>query len=130
MLHSPRRGTRLASPHPPRQVSRPPLSITTPALATTITGAHALDTGVSSPAHITHTHSTHYTHNTCQQLTPLYKYQHTNTKTTDVPLIEGLEATKAAATEITAAVSEGKRTEQMINQAREMYRPQVVDLNC
>ena len=29
------------------------------------------------------------------------------------------------AREITAAVAEGRRTEQMINQAREMYRPQV-----
>lgn len=44
---------------------------------------------------------------------------------TDVPLIEGLEATKAAARETTAAVEEGKRTEQAINQARETYRPQV-----
>ena len=41
----------------------------------------------------------------------------------DVPLIEGLEATKKAAKEIAAAVEEGKKTEIGINFAREMYRP-------
>jgi dynein heavy chain len=41
----------------------------------------------------------------------------------DIPLIEGLEATKAAATEINAAVLEGKKTEIEINLAREIYRP-------
>ena len=41
----------------------------------------------------------------------------------DVPLIEGLEATKAAAKEIAAAVDEGKKTEIDINLAREIYRP-------
>jgi dynein heavy chain len=40
----------------------------------------------------------------------------------DVPLIEGLEATKLAANEIAAAVAEGKKTEVDINIAREMYR--------
>lgn len=49
---------------------------------------------------------------------------------TDVPLIEGLEATKAAARETTAAVEEGKRTEQAINQARETYRPQARARAC
>ena len=41
----------------------------------------------------------------------------------DIPLIEGLEATKAAAKEIAAAVAEGKKTEIDINLAREIYRP-------
>jgi len=41
----------------------------------------------------------------------------------DVPLIEGLEATKKAAKEIAAAVTEGKKTEIDINLAREIYRP-------
>eukprot|EP01041_Mallomonas_annulata_P000386 gene386-700_t len=41
----------------------------------------------------------------------------------DVPLIEGLEATKLAAKEIAAAVEEGKKTEIDINLAREIYRP-------
>lgn len=40
----------------------------------------------------------------------------------DVPLIEGLEATKAAVLEINTAVSEGKTTEGLINEARETYR--------
>lgn len=41
----------------------------------------------------------------------------------DVPLIEGLEATKLAAKEIGIAVEEGKKTEIDINLAREIYRP-------
>jgi dynein heavy chain len=41
----------------------------------------------------------------------------------DVPLIEGLEATKKASTEIAAAVKLGKETEIQINLAREVYRP-------
>jgi dynein heavy chain len=41
----------------------------------------------------------------------------------DVPLIEGLEATKLAATEINKAVEKGKITEIEINKAREVYRP-------
>jgi dynein heavy chain, axonemal len=41
----------------------------------------------------------------------------------DVPLIEGLEATKSAAIEINIAVTEGKKTEIDINLAREIYRP-------
>lgn len=41
----------------------------------------------------------------------------------DVPLIEGLEATKKAAKEIAIAVEEGKKTEIDINLAREIYRP-------
>jgi len=41
----------------------------------------------------------------------------------DVPLIEGLEATKLAAKEIAIAVAEGKKTEIDINSAREFYRP-------
>jgi dynein heavy chain, axonemal len=45
----------------------------------------------------------------------------------DVPLIEGLEATKAAAKEINAAVEEGKKTEIAINIAREMYRKQATE---
>jgi dynein heavy chain len=42
----------------------------------------------------------------------------------DVPLIEGLEATKAAAKEISIAVEKGKLTEKEINLARELYRKQ------
>ena len=45
----------------------------------------------------------------------------------DVPLIEGLEATKAAAVEINAAVAEGRTTERLINQARETYRVQAAE---
>jgi dynein heavy chain len=41
----------------------------------------------------------------------------------DIPLIEGLEATKAAAKEIGLAIEEGKKTEIEINVAREVYRP-------
>ena len=41
----------------------------------------------------------------------------------DVPLIEGLEATKLAAKEIFEAVVEGRKTEVDINLAREIYRP-------
>ena len=41
----------------------------------------------------------------------------------DVPLIEGLEATKRAAKEIFEAVIEGRKTEVDINLAREIYRP-------
>jgi dynein heavy chain len=41
----------------------------------------------------------------------------------DVPLIEGLEATKKTAKEIGVAVEEGKKTEIDINTAREVYRP-------
>ena len=41
----------------------------------------------------------------------------------DVPLIEGLEATKLAAKEIFEAVIEGRKTEVDINLAREIYRP-------
>jgi len=40
----------------------------------------------------------------------------------DVPLIEGLEETKAAAVKINAAVAKGKETEAKINIAREVYR--------
>jgi len=40
----------------------------------------------------------------------------------DVPLIEGLEETKAASTKINAAVEKGKITEVKINKAREVYR--------
>jgi dynein heavy chain len=40
----------------------------------------------------------------------------------DVPLIEGLEATKAAVAEINVAVEKGKTTEILINKAREVYR--------
>jgi dynein heavy chain len=40
----------------------------------------------------------------------------------DIPLIEGLEATKATATEINEAVEKGKITEIGINVAREVYR--------
>jgi dynein heavy chain len=41
----------------------------------------------------------------------------------DVALIEGLEATKAASTEIGIAVAKGKETEIVINDLREKYRP-------
>lgn len=41
----------------------------------------------------------------------------------DVPLIEGLEATKKATKEIAKAVEEGQKTEIDINTAREIYRP-------
>jgi dynein heavy chain len=41
----------------------------------------------------------------------------------DIPLIEGLEATKEKASEINAAVKKGKETEIGINEAREVYRP-------
>jgi dynein heavy chain len=41
----------------------------------------------------------------------------------DLPLIEGLEATKKASREINAAVEEGKKTAVDINLAREIYRP-------
>ena len=41
----------------------------------------------------------------------------------DVPLIEGLEATKAASLEIAAAVARGKETEKEINAARRVYEP-------
>merc|ERR1712166_44783 len=41
----------------------------------------------------------------------------------DVALIEGLEATKAAAMEIAEAVKKGKETEIAINKAREVFRP-------
>ena len=41
----------------------------------------------------------------------------------DVPLIEGLEATKAASKEIAAAIVLGKKVEIEINIAREVYRP-------
>jgi len=40
----------------------------------------------------------------------------------DIPLIEGLEATKVTATEIGEAVEKGRLTEIGINQAREVYR--------
>ncbi|KAJ1444701.1 dynein heavy chain and region D6 of dynein motor-domain-containing protein [Pelagophyceae sp. CCMP2097] len=41
----------------------------------------------------------------------------------DIPLIQGLEKTKATAFEITAAVERGKLAETGINEAREVYRP-------
>ncbi|GMH57655.1 hypothetical protein TL16_g02438 [Triparma laevis f. inornata] len=41
----------------------------------------------------------------------------------DIPLIEGLEATKDKAVEINLAVRKGKETEIGINEAREVYRP-------
>ena len=41
----------------------------------------------------------------------------------DIPLIEGLEATKEKASEINAAVKKGKEAEIGINEAREVYRP-------
>ena len=42
----------------------------------------------------------------------------------DVPLIEGLEATKKTAIEINAAVEVGKKTQKEVGEAREAYRPQ------
>ncbi len=45
----------------------------------------------------------------------------------DVPLIEGLETTKATAKEITEAVEIGKQTEIAINEAREQYRKQATE---
>jgi dynein heavy chain len=41
----------------------------------------------------------------------------------DIPLIEGLEATKKASNEINEAVKAGRKTEIEINKAREIYRP-------
>ena len=41
----------------------------------------------------------------------------------DIPLVEGLEATKLASVAIEAAVKKGKQTEIAINKAREVYRP-------
>ena len=41
----------------------------------------------------------------------------------DIPLIEGLEATKKASQEIEEAVKKGKETEVAINVAREVFRP-------
>ena len=41
----------------------------------------------------------------------------------DVPLIEGLEATKKASIEINAAVARGRQTEIEINEARQVYVP-------
>jgi len=45
----------------------------------------------------------------------------------DVPLIEGLEATKLAAKEIELAVEAGKKTEKDINKARQVYVPVAVE---
>ena len=45
----------------------------------------------------------------------------------DVPLIEGLEATKLAAREIELAVEAGKKTEKDINKARQVYVPVSVE---
>ncbi|KAJ1439145.1 dynein heavy chain and region D6 of dynein motor-domain-containing protein [Ochromonadaceae sp. CCMP2298] len=45
----------------------------------------------------------------------------------DIPLIEGLEATKFTATEINEAVAKGIQTEIGINQAREVYRGVAVE---
>jgi len=42
----------------------------------------------------------------------------------DVPLIEGLEATKKTAEEINEAVASGKITQKEVEEAREAYRPQ------
>ena len=42
----------------------------------------------------------------------------------DVPLIEGLEATKKTPKEINEAVARGKITQQEVEQAREAYRAQ------
>ena len=42
----------------------------------------------------------------------------------DIPLIEGLEATKKTAQEISVAVETGKITQKEVEQAREAYRPQ------
>lgn len=45
----------------------------------------------------------------------------------DVPLIEGLEATKKTAKEINDAVESGKITQKEVEQAREAYRPQAAE---
>ena len=45
----------------------------------------------------------------------------------DVPLIEGLEATKKTAKEITEAVESGKITQAEVEKAREAYRPQATE---
>eukprot|EP00592_Proboscia_alata_P015189 CAMPEP_0194394788 /NCGR_PEP_ID=MMETSP0174-20130528/124051_1 /TAXON_ID=216777 /ORGANISM="Proboscia alata, Strain PI-D3" /LENGTH=2316 /DNA_ID=CAMNT_0039190629 /DNA_START=658 /DNA_END=7604 /DNA_ORIENTATION=+ len=45
----------------------------------------------------------------------------------DVPLIEGLEATKKTAKEINVAVEVGKVTQKEVEQAREAYRPQAAE---
>jgi len=45
----------------------------------------------------------------------------------DVPLIEGLEATKKTAKEINEAVEIGKVTQQEVEKAREAYRPQAAE---
>ena len=45
----------------------------------------------------------------------------------DVPLIEGLEATKKTAKEIAEAVEKGKVTQLEVEQAREAYRPQAAE---
>lgn len=45
----------------------------------------------------------------------------------DVPLIEGLEATKKTANEIVEAVEKGKVTQAEVEKAREAYRPQAVE---
>jgi len=45
----------------------------------------------------------------------------------DVPLIEGLEATKKTAQEIAEAVESGKVTQQEVEMAREAYRPQATE---
>ena len=48
----------------------------------------------------------------------------------DIPLIEGLESTKATAGEIALAVKKGKETEIGINEAREVYRPVAAEASC
>lgn len=45
----------------------------------------------------------------------------------DVPLIEGLEATKKTAKEISEAVESGKITQKEVEEAREAYRPQAAE---
>ena len=45
----------------------------------------------------------------------------------DVPLIEGLEATKSTAIEINEAVESGKITQREVEEAREAYRPQAAE---
>ena len=45
----------------------------------------------------------------------------------DVPLIEGLEATKKTAEEIAEAVESGKITQKEVETAREAYRPQATE---
>jgi dynein heavy chain len=45
----------------------------------------------------------------------------------DVPLIEGLEATKKTAEEISEAVESGKITQKEVEEAREAYRPQAAE---